>query len=99
MHTVNVGTKGHKKMTLRDFLRNNMSLFDDMICKDIKIASQIETNPEAWKKDFEIVLKVQMILFFNSCRNLGYIHFCVGKPNYAKIFNYFSSTSKFNHYI
>ena len=60
---------------------------------------EIETNPEAWKKDFELVLKVQMILFFNSCRNLGYIHFCVGKPNYAKIFNYFSSTSKFNHYI
>ena len=48
-------------MPLRMFIKNTMSLFDDMIAKDKNVAALIGGSTDAvrlWKKDFEVMLKV-----------------------------------------
>lgn len=61
LHTANVGARHSKKMSLRMFIKNTMSLFDDMIAKDKNVSALIGGSVDAvklWKRDFEAMLKV-----------------------------------------
>ncbi|KAJ3373744.1 hypothetical protein HDU91_004280 [Kappamyces sp. JEL0680] len=60
LNTVNIGTKSNKKMPLKVFLKNTMSLMDNMIGKDASLQQEVTNNPDAlknWKRDYENLLK------------------------------------------
>ena len=60
LHIVNVGPNGHKRMPLKQFLKNTMDLVDDMMTKDEEIKSLVGgdlENIKKWKRDLDIHLK------------------------------------------
>jgi hypothetical protein len=90
------------------FVKNTMSLFDEMIIKDKNVYSLIGGSAEAvkiWKRDFEVMLKVITLLAHYKYLTLPFLEhvlFNFGKPNYTKYSYFFckqSAISKVNYNI
>ncbi|KAI8898071.1 hypothetical protein BC833DRAFT_591154 [Globomyces pollinis-pini] len=60
LNTVNVGSKSHKKMSQKVFIKNTLDLMINMIEKDETIQKDVALHPDQfrkWKKELEQLLK------------------------------------------
>jgi Sec7-like guanine-nucleotide exchange factor len=69
LHNVNFGANSIKKMSLKIFQMNTMSLVDNMLEKEPALNIKPDKHKEdikKWKKELESLLKVSLIYFRHS---------------------------------